>query len=160
MLAPPGLSQPYAFAHGWPELVYGAQPAAAAGFTLTNPGRLGWRLVGACFRFVTDANAANRYLSVDYNDGNGLYAARNPFPQAVTLSTTAEMSFQADRGSADWNANNFAAVPLQAFFFSPGQKLEINVTNAQAGDQLSRIVLVFERFPDEPGEYPAALRRD
>jgi hypothetical protein len=141
---------PFLYARGWPELVTGSTPAAGSGFTLTNPGQFGWLLTCATFRLVTDANVANRFVTLDYDDGNGVIFCRNTFPQAVTASTTAVFSFQADRGSSDWSANNDASLPLKAHFFEPGQKVQVNIANVQAGDQIDRIRLIMERFPSGP----------
>jgi hypothetical protein len=156
---PPGLSTPYLFPQGWTEVVYGDKPPVAGGFSKTNPGRLGWKLVGVAFRLVTDGNAANRFVAVTLDDGSGIIYSRNCFAQAVTASTTALLSFQAGRGAADWNANNEASLPLQPVFMAPGHVLAIALTNAQAGDQLDRIAIMFERYPSSSDEYNALLRR-
>lgn len=154
-----GNALPFSYPHGWPEVVYGTQPAAGGGFSLTNPGRIGWLLLGVTFRLVTDANAANRFVRVEADDGSGTIYSRNGFAQAVTAGTTAFFTFQGSRGSSDWNANNEAYLPLQPLLFAPGHKLLISIAGVQAGDQLSQIALMFERFPDFPEAFDPMLRR-
>jgi hypothetical protein len=127
------------------EIVLGDKPAAGASFSLTSPGRPGWRLIGATFRLVTDANVADRAVTVDYDDGNGSLFGSNGFGAVVQASTTELFSFQANIGQAAWNTRGQAFVPLMPVEIMGGQKLQINVLGVQVGDQLDRIVLVFER---------------
>lgn len=127
------------------EIVPQTAPAAGANFSATSPGRLGWRLVGLLFRLVTDANVASRSVTVDYDDGNGTVFVSNGMQGVVTASTTARFAFDCERTVSEANANNQVFAPLRAIEFMPGQKLQINVLNKQAGDQLDQIVSVFER---------------
>jgi hypothetical protein len=129
---------------------YGAQPAAGANFALTSPARQFWQLIAATFTLVTDANAATRFVTVDYDDGKGVLFGSNGAQGGVALSTTAVFSFQATRGASEANTGNQIFVPLQPVFFEPGQALQINVLNKQAGDQLSRIAFTFHRLPEAP----------
>lgn len=127
------------------EIVPGTSPTAGANFALTSPGRPGWRLVIVRFRLVTDANAANRSVTVDYDDGNGTVFWSGGLQGVVTANTTADFTFDAERGLSEANTNNQVFGCLYPYEFMPGQALQINVLNKQAGDQLSRIVAVFER---------------
>jgi hypothetical protein len=127
------------------EVVYGDTPSAGANFSLTSPGRLGWRLLAVTFRLVTDANVADRAVTVDYDDGNGKLFSRNGFGAVVQASTTEDFAFQANMGQAAWNTAGQAFCPLLPVEFQGGQKVQINVANIQVTDALSRIVLAFER---------------
>lgn len=127
------------------EIVYGATPAAGVAFSQTTPGRLGWTLIAVTFRFVTDANVADRAVTVDYDDGNGSLFGSNGFGAVVQAGTTELFAFQANIGQAAWNTQGQAFVPLLPVNFEGGQKLQINATNIQVGDQLDRIVLTFLR---------------
>jgi hypothetical protein len=127
------------------EIVLGTTPAAGASFTLTSPGRPGWLLIAVTFRLVTDANVADRAVTVDYDDGNGSLMASNGVGFVVAASTTELFAFQANIGQAAWNTRGQAFAPLLPAEFQGGQKLQINVLGVQAGDQLDRIVLTFIR---------------
>lgn len=127
------------------EVVLGTTPAAGASFSLTTPGRPGWLLVAVTFRLVTDANVADRAVTVDYDDGNGSLFGSNGFGAVVTANTTELFAFQANVGQAAWNTQGQAFVPLLPVEFQGGQKLQINLKNVQAGDQLDRIVMAFLR---------------
>jgi hypothetical protein len=127
------------------EVVLGDKPAAGADFSLTTPGRPGWLLVAVTFRLVTDANVANRSVTVDYDDGNGSLFGSNGMQPVIAANTTQLLSFQANRGQSEWNSNSQSFHPLFPVEFQGGQKLQINVLSIQAGDQLDRIVMTFLR---------------
>jgi hypothetical protein len=129
------------------EILLGAQPAAGANFSLTSPGELGWRLTAVTFRLTADANAANRAVTVDYDNGNGQLFGSNGLAAVFTANQVPVLSFQANIGAAVSNTALQAFAPLLPVEFARGQKLQINVLNKQAGDQLDRIVIVFERQP-------------
>jgi hypothetical protein len=84
-------------------------------------------------------------VTVDYDDGNGSLIASNGFGAVVAASTTELFAFQANVGQAAWNTRGQAFVPLLPAEFQGGQKLQINVLGKQAGDQLDRIVMTFQR---------------
>jgi hypothetical protein len=127
------------------EIVLGTTPAAGASYSLTSPGRPGWLLLAVTFRLVTDANVADRAVTVDYDDGNGSLMASNGFGAVVAASTTELFAFQANIGQAAWNTRGQAFAPLLPAEFQGGQKLQINVLGVQATDQLDRIVMTFQR---------------
>jgi hypothetical protein len=127
------------------EIVLGTSPGAGANFALTSPGRPGWRLVAVRCRLVCDAGAANRSVTVDYEDGNGTVFVSNGLVAVATANQTVDYTFAADRGADSSNVNFQMFAPLFPIEFDGGQNLQINVAGKQAGDQLSRIVLVFER---------------
>ncbi len=131
---------------GWEEVVYGTQPAAGANFAATNDSRFESRLLSVTFQLVTDANVANRFVSVDYEDGNGKLFCRCGIQGAVTAGTTARFAFSSQRTISEANVNNDVFAALQPAIVKGGQSVQINVANKQAGDQLSNIVLLFERY--------------
>src|SRR3954471_5282930 len=94
------------------EILKGDTPAAGANFSLTSPGRPGWRLVAVTFRLVTDANAANRSVTVDYADENAPLVASNGMQPVIAASTTQILAFMANRGQSEWNSNSQSFHPL------------------------------------------------
>lgn len=127
------------------EVVLGTAPAAGANFELVTPGRPGWLLVAVTFRLVTDANVADRGVTVDYDDGNGSLFGSNGFGAVVQATTTQLFAFQANVGQAAWNTKGQTFAPLLPVEFQGGQKLQINVLAKQATDQLDKIVMAFIR---------------
>jgi hypothetical protein len=144
--SPAGLLLPVDRRGGFSEVVLGASPAAGAGFSYQDSQGYATLLLSLTFRFVTDANAANRTVRVEYDDGNGSKFYRTVDGTVQTANTTAFWGFAVGQPSTDFDTNNFLSAPLAPLFIYPGQKAQVNVTNVQVGDQLSQIVLLCEKF--------------
>jgi hypothetical protein len=136
------------------EIVPGVQPGAGAGFTFANDSRFASRLIAITFRFVTSAVAANRSVHVDTDDGSGNVVTRDGTGAVQLASTTGLYSFSTERGSADWDQNNLVYAPLVGRWMEGPQNVLITVGSIDAGDQLSQVVMFWERLhSDEPRGY-------
>lgn len=142
----PALDAPPLVRYGLPELVHGAQPAAGADFVLAITGSFFARLVSLFCRLTTDANVAAREVVVEYRDGAGLRYALFGAPVTVAASDAVDFSFSAYHGQAEWAVDGSVLVPLGPQLLLPTHDLRVHVVNAQAGDQLSDVRLVWERF--------------
>jgi hypothetical protein len=142
------LSQPYGDGLGTQFYERGVTPAAGASFVSAFDPRLGVRRLVACtFTLTTDANAANRYVTVEYTDGAGVSYAADAAAVIVTASTSNQrFCGSVSRGVAEWNANTDVLFPLTPVFVKDGFQVKINVANVQVGDQLSLIGFVTDRF--------------
>lgn len=145
-LAAPALDSPPLQRYGYPELVFGAQPAAGAHFTPSMDGRFHVRLVSLYCKFVADANAASREIVVEYRDAGGLRYALAGINTTVTASNTAYYAFNAFQPEAVATVDSSALVPLPAMILPPTHDFRLYVLNIQATDQLSAIRFVWERF--------------
>jgi hypothetical protein len=142
------LSQPYGAGLGTQFYERGVTPAVGTSFVSAFDPRLGIRRLVACvFTLATDSNAANRYVTVEYADGAGVSYGADAAAVVVTASTTAQRYCGSIyRGVAEWNANTDVLFPLTPVFVKDGFQLTIKVANVQAGDQLSLIGFVTDRF--------------
>jgi hypothetical protein len=145
---------PFAYGRGFLELIEPANPAAGANFAITQDGRYISRLIAATFTLTTSAAVASRFVTVDYADGNGNVAISNGAAVTVLAGSTQVFSFNMARGTSEWNTGTSVFCPLFDFMLEPGRIVQINVLNRDAADQLSKIVLSFERFPTGPRGYP------
>ena len=142
------LGEPYGHGHSFQQLVRGVTPAAGASFSLVNSGFFRSRLIGCVFTVTTDANAANRYFTVEK-----LLDDNTPFLiGAAGLVVTANQSatrFAGSmfRGVAEWATGTDIMFPLLPVWFEEGETLKINVAAVQAGDTLTLIRLLFDRYP-------------
>lgn len=128
-----------------------ANPAAGATASLVLAGDYEWVVLSAVWEFTSDANAANRFLSLQAlaDDGNPLLVAGAAI--VVTANTTAQrFAGSVDRGVAEWAANTDILFPIPRLRLGQGMTLKINVTNIQATDQLRNIKFLFERYPTGP----------
>jgi len=145
---------PFAYGRGFLELIQPANPAAASGFNSTQDGRYISRLIGATFQLATSATVASRVVTVDYADGNGNIIISNGAAVQVLAGSTQLFSFNMARATSEWNTGTTVFAPLFDFMLEPGRIVQINIAAIQAGDQLSKICLSFERFPTGPRGYP------
>lgn len=124
----------------------GASPAAGANFSVAVPGEFEQALLSITFQLVTDATAANRFVELVYTDGNNKTFYRSGLPGAVTASTTATFCFAVHPQSGAANTGNQVYAPLAPLVLVPPNTIGITVTNIQATDQLSAIVMRVARF--------------
>jgi hypothetical protein len=120
-------------------------PAVASGFSYTYSTSEYWLLRSLCFQMVTDANAANRIVSLDLIDGAGNKIGRysSGFTQTATLTTV--YTFALDIATYGANAAASIGAPTPEIWLHPGAKLTVNVAAVQAGDQISAINLAVDQ---------------
>jgi hypothetical protein len=147
--SPAAVTDPVAVGLAFTEVIAGTQPAAGAGFSIANDSRFASRLLTITFRFVTSAVVANRSVTVNTDDAGGNVVTRSGSGAVVQASTTAFFSFDVHKGGADWDSNNFLFIPLADRWLHSGEAWSIAVQNIDAGDQLSQIVLAFERLQSD-----------
>lgn len=104
-------------------------------------------------RLVTDANAANRTLRLEYRDDQDRVYDVAGNPVTYPASSTEDYSFSAYQPRGEWEVAATNLVPLHPALLPPSHDFRVFVDSIQAGDQLSRIALVVERFYP-PGQAP------
>jgi len=150
----PALDAPPLPRFGLPELVYGAAPAAGAHFTAAVSGSYALRLVSLHCKFVADANVAAREVVIEYRDEGARRFALSGINTTVTAGNTGYYEFDAFHPEAMATVDASALVPLSPLLLLPTWDFRLYVVNVQAGDQLSQIRYVQERFltfGDAPG---------
>lgn len=145
-----GLTQPYGYGRGYQHPLTAKNPAAGSNFTVALPAQYRWRHVSCVFTLTTDANAANRYVAVEYLAGNGNAEVADAAAVVVTANSTQRYAGSCSRTVAEWAANTDVLFPLSPVFMDGGGTLQIRVGNIQAGDTLTLIQFVFDRFSTAP----------
>lgn len=126
-------------------------PAAGANKTVALGQQFAVRVLAAKCQLDTDANAANRFLSLDYIKADGTTYVENGAGLVVTASTVAQVfDWQVNRGVGEWAANTPVFVPLLPLWLPPGISLRFTVDSIQVGDTLTNIKLVIERAAAQP----------
>ena len=148
------VTQPYGAGLGIQEPFVGATPAAAANFTYACDGYGLRRFLSLVFTLTTDGNAANRYVTVEYQGKDGNAFAVGAAGVTVSASSTQRFAGSAFRGEAEWAANTDVLFPLIPLLLFPGDVLKIVVASIQAGDTLTLIRGVTERFPLDVNNLP------
>lgn len=149
-----GLLLPYNYGRGNPEYVSVATPAAASNASFTVDGKFAIRVIAARLSITTDANAANREVTLDFIDARGVTRARNGGGTVVTANTTAALfDWNYQLGTATSVTNGSRFLPLAPLFLYPGFVVTFAVSNKQAADQISGLSLWIEQFPTGPRGY-------
>lgn len=142
----PELDAPPLERYGFPDWDAFTTPAAGASFTHTCDGRYYTRFVSIRAKLVTDANVASRQLVCEYLDPSDRIFMTHGGALTVAASTTVYFYFQTMTDTAEWEVNSSVIVPLTPVLLPPTFKLKLNLVNVQAGDQLSQVYAVRERF--------------
>lgn len=146
-----GILEPFAVGLGFADWIDVPTPAAGLTASVTVEGQWYMRVLAARLTITTDANAANRLISLDFINGRGITYVQNAAAVVVTASTTAQV-FEWDIGRtvSEWNTNTPVWSPLQNFLMPPSFTVKFNVTSIQATDAISALRLWVEKFPTGP----------
>lgn len=137
----------YAQASGFRFIQTPANPAAGAKLTVTVPGGQIRRLLAGTLLLTTSAAVANRVPFVEVLNADGLIEYHAPQGGAITagLAATVAISPQFTIQTALVNAAALLLVP--DYYLLPGEQLVVDVSNIQAADQISKVVLVWDVIP-------------
>lgn len=152
------LGQPFGEGASYESLIVGAAPGANTNFALPVDGRWVWRPVSCVFTLTTDANVAARYVTVEARDGDGAPFTVDGAGVTVAASSTQRYAGSVSRTVAEWATGTDVLFPLTPVFLYAGWTYSIIVTNKQAGDALSALRFIFDRFPTGAGELPGSER--
>ncbi len=104
-----------------------------------------WRVLGARFDLTTDANVANRRVSIQYRDDSSTVFNRIHINVTQPASTTNTYSFIAGSPTlGNGNADNLGYLPT--LILDQGFGILTNTDNLQVGDQFDNIQLYIEEW--------------
>jgi hypothetical protein len=113
------------------------------------------RVLAATATVSTDANAANRVVSLDFLKPSGAVYVRN-LPGLVVVANTTSQAFVWNRAwhVAEWATNTPVMVPVQSMQVPAGMVIRFTIVNIQAGDTLTGLTLTVARLvaPARPGD--------
>lgn len=142
----PALDSPALVRYGYPEYFQAASPAAGAHFVQQISGAFFVRLIAFTVRLVTSGVAGAREVVVQYRDDQANVYSQNGINTTVVAGQTADYFFGAFIPEAVATVNGSALVPLQPIILPATHDFRAFVVNLDAGDQLSRVRFVWERF--------------
>lgn len=144
-----------AYAVGWQEPVYVAKPAAGAGFTYTVDGRYFERMVAVSFQLVTSAAVANRFPQLFIQDTNGVAITSVPCGAVVVAGSTLTVSLALNAPSYANSASGGSFGYMPDLLLPPGWKVVLTVFGEDVADQVSNVVLLVQRYPNDAAVQPA-----
>lgn len=104
-----------------------------------------WRLVAVTFDLTTDANAANRYVQVQYLDGTGVPIARDITAAVQVASKVFHYSGALDSlVGVDALTNVTASFRLSGLWLEAGQRINVQVGAVQVGDAFTNMRFTFD----------------
>lgn len=145
-----GLTQGLTDGIGYQHDLRATTPAAGASFSVVLDSRYVWRVKHCVFTLTTDANVANRYVTLQatYPDGNANWV--NAASVTVSANSTQRFVGSSDRTIAEWNTNTDVLFPIDQKFLRDGTTLTVTVTGIQVGDTLTKLYFTFDRFETNP----------
>lgn len=148
-----GLTRLIGHGHAFSQVLRVTNPAAGAGLTYTNDGSY-WELLDSLsFQLVSDANAANRQVTVTIRDGSGTALVTLPAASVQAASLTYQYTFSRDFSTFNTVVGLANTAPLPAIFLQPMFTVVVTVGTVQVGDQISNVRLYAERFVTGPAGY-------
>lgn len=139
--------EPFGLGRAFTDRLAPASPAAGAGLTQKLDPTYLWRPLSVRFSLSTDANVANRFVSVDYCDPEGNVYLRNAPGLVITASTTGQIfDFNYQRAVAEWASGTDIMSPLADLFLPAGWQIKLTIGSVQAGDQISSIFMLFQKW--------------
>lgn len=140
---------------GWQEPVYVPNPAAGASFTYKSDGRYYERVLAVTFALTTSAAVANRFAQLYLKDANGAVVTSVPCGGTVVAATTLSVNLFVGAPTLANSASGGSWGSLPDLLIPPGWQWALTVFGEDVADQVSGIVLLVQRFPNDAVEIQA-----
>lgn len=133
-----GLTRLLGHGRAFSEVVAVPNPAVDTGFTYQISQY--WKILDSVsFTLVTDANAANRQVTLLVLDGSGAQLAAFPAATVQTAGTTVHYAFLENVSSFLATVGGNSVSPVYSSLLQPGFSVVVTIGSKQAGDQISSI---------------------
>lgn len=145
---PPGLFESSTEGPGLIRYIRGTDPAANVNFSETVPTNARWRLISLLVTLVTDANAANRFMQLTFdNTTSDMYQLPAPEAQIAGLTRLYAYGIGAHLNLSPINTRY--SIPLPELILRGGDRVNSVVTNMQAGDDIALPEIMMEEWIEE-----------
>lgn len=143
------------YAVGWQEPVAVPAPGAGQNWSHKVDGRYFTRLLAISFTLVTSAVVANRFPAVNLADNNGRLITSVPAGGTVVASSTLSVFLATGAPAYAFGASGGTFGFMPDLLIPPDWVWSSVVSGLDAGDVLSAIVLLLQRFPNDAAQIPA-----
>jgi hypothetical protein len=141
-------ADPYRHDEAYVDFLDVVSPAAGANAATVVPGQFGMRVLAALATLTTDANAANRLVSIDVINANASTRLRNPVAATIPASqSNVKLLWNNAYHAAASITNGPQIAPILDLLVPPAWTIQITVDNKQVGDQLASLSLVVLKVP-------------
>jgi hypothetical protein len=143
------------FAVGWQERVLIPPPPAGQAFTYTGDGRYFERIIAVTFTLVTSVVVANRLAQMVLQNTDGVVITAAPGGGAVVASSTLNVFLTNDAPAYSGGISGATFGKIPDILIPPGWKWVCQVSGIDVADQLSNIVVLVQRFPNDAASISA-----
>lgn len=148
-----GLAAPVFYGRVQPELSKIADPAVATGFDYTVGVNYYERPIAFAFVLTTDANAANRQVTVQLLTPALHVIAAIPIASVQAASLVYTYTFMAQLSSATAVQALTVMSPLFNWIIPSSYIIRVGIGSAQVGDQITQAHIYRDRFSTDPKDY-------
>lgn len=147
------LSQPFGDGLAQQQRVRGVAPGAGANFTSALDAQYAYRLVGVLFTLTTSVAVANRYVTIEYLDGDAVSDLADGPTVLQTAGSAQRYVGSIAQTASEWNTGTDVRFGLTPIYLRDGAQFKINVANIQAADTLTLIRFVVDRFLTDESQH-------
>jgi hypothetical protein len=142
-----GLLEPFGHGVGYQDFFTLTSPAAGTNLSFIVESRNWIRLLAAMATITTDANVANRFVSLDFITPRGTTYMRNAGGFVETATNNGVVyAWTEQRTDSAKVAGGSALLPLSSIFLPPGTTVRFTLDAIQATDAITAASLTVERF--------------
>lgn len=141
-------ADPYRYDESYVDYLDVAQPSAGANASRVVPGEFGFRVIAALATITTDANVANRLVSLDVINANASTRLRNPMPATIAAGqSNVKCIWSCAWANGISITNGPLIAPVHELLVPASWSIQFTVDNKQVGDQLASLSLVVVKVP-------------
>lgn len=157
-----GFLLPFSHGVGYQDWIRPANPGANTNLSVPVSSNNWLRVLACVATITTDANAANRFVSLDFVNAQGVTFCRNGGGFVETATNNGVVyTWSAQRTDSTKATGTPALLPVFPMFLAPGCTVQLTVDNKQAGDTITSAILTVERFDTGPiGQAVGFVRND
>jgi len=140
------------YAVGWQVPVYLPDPAAGAGWSYKVDGRYYERVIAVTFTFNADGVVANRLMVLQLLDQDGRVIIEAQCGNPVAAGSFLTVNLVSDGPGYDTGGAGHSYGYVPGFLVPPGWSWSLFTESFDAGDQITDVVLLVQRFPSDTVE--------
>jgi hypothetical protein len=134
---------------GWQQSLLLSDPAAGIGWTHTVPGQVHERIVAVSCKLVTSGVAGNRGPHLVFTWVNGKTVADTGYTSEIPTGVTAQLTWHPFAGEVLNPNQGSAAGSMPDLLLPSGCTVSLVIDGEDAGDQVSDVTLIVQRFSTE-----------
>ena len=133
--------------HGWQDVVHGLTPGAGQPYAHVVPGQYRERLMAVKFTFATSAVVANRVAALQLSDASGNELVYQVCSGAIVAASVLTVTLAVGLTTSPGISAGNSVGGICDLIVEPGWTWSIVASAMDAGDQISAVTMIVQRFP-------------